>query len=143
VRFVLSLLVVLSSVSLCDSADQEILAVLDAQTVAWNKGDVETFMKGYQDSPDLTFVGKAVTKGYQPVLERYRKSYPTSAAMGTLSFSDQVVRLLDKNNAIITGRFHLKRTTEGGGDATGIYSLVMRRTKQGWKIVHDHTSSLP
>jgi uncharacterized protein (TIGR02246 family) len=136
------LLGTLSLVLLAATPQEEITKVLDEQTVAWNKGDVEAFMLGYENSPETTFVGKAVTKGYAPVLERYRKNYPTPAAMGQLRFSDQVIRMVDGKTAIVTGKFHLTRTAEGGGDATGIYTLVVRKTKSGWKIVHDHTTSL-
>jgi ketosteroid isomerase-like protein len=41
----------------------------------------------------------------------------------------------------VLGKFFLTRSAAGGGDATGQFTLVLRKTKQGWKIVHDHTSS--
>src|ERR1700758_4252670 len=55
--------------------------VLRDQQTAWNRGDIEAFMRGYLDSPNTTFIGKTISHGYQPILERYRKSYSSRAAM--------------------------------------------------------------
>jgi uncharacterized protein (TIGR02246 family) len=121
--------------------ETEIRAVLDASAAAWNRADIPTFVSYYENSPDLTFVGKTVSRGYDGVLERYRKAYPTPEAMGYLTFSGITVRLISKDLAIVVGRFHLKRTDAGGGDSSGIYTLVMKRFRAGWKIIHDHTSS--
>jgi uncharacterized protein (TIGR02246 family) len=115
--------------------------VLSDQQDSWNRGDIDTFMRGYKNSPGTTFIGKSIAYGYQPILERYKKSYANHDAMGTLDFSDVTVRMLDKNYAIVTGRYHLTRTAAGGGDASGIYSLVFEREPEGWRIILDHSSS--
>jgi hypothetical protein len=36
-----------------------VIAVLEDQKTAWNRGDVPAFMNGYWRSPDVTFAGKA------------------------------------------------------------------------------------
>jgi uncharacterized protein (TIGR02246 family) len=115
--------------------------VLDDQATAWNRGDVDAFMRAYKDSPDTTFIGKSIAQGYQPILERYKKTYSSKEAMGTLDYSDLTVRELGANYAVVTGRFHLTRTAAGGGDASGIFSLVWEKTAEGWKIILDHTSA--
>jgi len=114
--------------------------LLDQQTKDWNRGDVEAFMKGYEDSPTTTFVGQTVQYGYATILERYRKLYTTPAAMGKLTFSHLAIRVLDADYAVATGNFHLDRTTAGGGNADGIFSLLFKRDSSGWKIILDHTS---
>jgi uncharacterized protein (TIGR02246 family) len=115
--------------------------VLDDQATAWNRGDVDAFMRAYKDSPDTTFIGKTIAQGYQPILERYKKTYSSNDAMGTLDYSDITVRELGANYAVVTGKFHLARTPAGGGDAQGIFSLVWEKTAEGWKIILDHTSA--
>jgi uncharacterized protein (TIGR02246 family) len=115
--------------------------VLADQTVAWNHGDIDTFMHGYKNSPDTTFIGKTVAYGYQPILERYKKSFATRDAMGTLDFSDLTVRALGRNYAVVTGKFHLARAPGGGGDASGVFSLIFEREPDGWRIILDHTTS--
>ncbi len=114
--------------------------VLDDQAAAWNAGDIPTFMRAYKDSPDTTFIGKSVEHGYAPILERYKKAYASKDAMGTLDFSEITVRELDANYAVVTGKFHLARNAAGGGDVSGIFSLVWEKTTAGWKIILDHSS---
>jgi len=114
--------------------------VLRDQEAAWNRGDIDSFMRGYKDSPETTFIGKTINHGYQPILERYRKAYATREAMGTLDFSELAVRMLGSDYAVVTGRYHLARTATGGSDASGIFSLIFEREPEGWKIVLDHTS---
>ncbi len=121
-----------------ESPRAAILAVLDEQESAWNRGDVDAFMKGYWNSPEVTFAGSSgITRGWEPVLERYRKSYPDQKAMGHLDFSDVEVRVLGKDAALVLGRWHLKRESDELG---GVYTLVFQRFPEGWRIIHDHTS---
>jgi uncharacterized protein (TIGR02246 family) len=123
-----------------DDADAAIRQVLAHQVAAWNRGDVDGFMADYKDSPDTTFVGKSVEHGHAMILERYKKAYPSKDAMGTLEFSAIAVRKLGNNFAVVTGDYHLARSAAGGGDASGIFSLVWEKTPEGWKIILDHTS---
>jgi len=70
-------------------SEDAIRQVLATQQAAWNRGDIPTFLKGYWSSPELTFSGSNGTvRGYDGVLERYRKSYPDRQSMGELDFSD-------------------------------------------------------
>ena len=122
------------------SPEAAIRHLLDQQTTDWNRGDVDAFMKGYEDSPDTTFVGQTVQYGYATIRDRYKKLYTDPAAMGKLTFSHLVIRILDANYATATGNFHLERNTTGGGNADGIFSLLFKKEPQGWKIILDHSS---
>jgi ketosteroid isomerase-like protein len=120
------------------SAAAAIQAVLDAQRDAWNKGDIEGYMDGYERSDKIIFIsGDNLTRGWQTVHDRYKKNYDTREKMGTLTFSDIETMLLSKDTAKVTGRWHLKRAND---EPHGRFTLIFRRTKQGWKIIHDHTS---
>ena len=146
------LLLVLACVSLtltarAQSADETaIRAAITAQSDAWNRGNIPDFMQAYEDSPDTTFIGKTLRKGFQPIRQRYELSYTNPAQMGKLTFNDIEIRLLKGSCgkaefAVVTGKFHLDRTTKG--EATmddGIFSLIWRKGAKGWKIVLDHTS---
>jgi len=123
------------------NAPAAIRQVLADQQSAWNRGDITTFMRGYDNSPQTTFIGKTIAYGYQPILARYKKAYATRAAMGTLTFSGVTVKMLGANYAVVTGRYHLARSASAGGDASGIYSLIFARKPAGWRIILDHTSS--
>lgn len=116
-----------------------IRAVLDAQVAAWNRGDVETYMNGYDRSPNTEFVGgDSITRGWQQVLDRYKKKYDTRDKMGTLNFSDLKISVLSKDAALVLGRWRLKRAND---EPHGTFTLLFRKTKAGWRIVHDHSSS--
>ena len=125
---------------LAASPEQDIRRVLDAQVAACNRGDIPGFMEGYDKSESTTFVGPTITKGHAEVLANYRKRYPTPEKMGTLRFSDLEVRPLGPGYASVIGRFHLDRSPEAGGEASGIFTLLFHKTGQGWKVILDHTS---
>jgi ketosteroid isomerase-like protein len=118
------LLISLTSASFAQSATQpastaadesEIRAAIKAQTEAWNHADIPAFMRAYEDSPDTTFIGATLGKGYQPIRERYLRNYTTPEQMGKLTFNDLDIRLLPSGCgkseiALVTGKFHLDRT---------------------------------
>lgn len=116
-----------------------IRAVLDAQVAAWNRGDIEGFMDGYARSPDIVFIsGDSLTHGWQTVFDRYKKGYDTREKMGTLQFSDLDVKIVSKDAAVVIGRWQLTREKD---TPKGRFTLIFRRRSEGWRIVHDHTSS--
>jgi uncharacterized protein (TIGR02246 family) len=134
-------LLLLAAPPLLFAQSGEIGAMLKNSEAAWNRGDLPAFASDYDDSSETTFIGKEVTRGgTQAILDRYRRGYPTPEAMGTLTFSEIEVRPLGKGFALAIGKFSLKRTAAGGGDSSGRFTLVLRKTKSAWKIVHDHSS---
>jgi ketosteroid isomerase-like protein len=118
-------------------------AVLDKQVVDWNSGDIESFATGYKNSPDILFMGSKISRGYDQMLNTYRKGYGTKEKMGTLSFANLEVQPLDTQFATVTGNFHLERTEAGGGNVDGYFLLVVEKTPAGWKIVRDSTTVPP
>jgi len=117
-----------------------ITAVLNAQQAAWNRGDVDAFLVGYWHSPGLTFSGSSgVSRGWDGVMARYKKSYPDRATMGQLDFSELEFHFLGPDAALVLGHWHLKRDK---GDIGGVFSLVWQRFPEGWKVIHDHTSAV-
>lgn len=116
-----------------------ILQILQEQTDAWNRGDIDAFMQTYAPVPELRFAsGGNVTYGWQPTLERYKQRYPDRAAMGTLTFSDLTVTELAPDSALVFGHWQLQRAKD---TPQGLFTLLVRRTAAGWKIFADHTSS--
>lgn len=123
-----------------DLAHLDIPEVLLLQVDAWNRGDLDGFMAGYVNSPDLTFrSGGTVTRGYDETLARYRKRYQAPGAeMGRLQFSELHIAPF-RRTAYVTGRWTLDRTAD---TPTGLFTLRMELTADGWKIVDDHTSAV-
>jgi ketosteroid isomerase-like protein len=119
-----------------------IRAVLDMQTTAWNRGDLDGLMTGYWNSDQVEFLGaNGIARGYQAVLERYHHTYPDRKSMGTVSFSDIEIHLTCADAAYVVGKFHLVRETDS---PSGVFSLDFRKfSDQGWRIVLDHTTAFP
>jgi ketosteroid isomerase-like protein len=121
------------------TAADAIKGVIETQAAAWNRGDLEGYMDGYDRSKDTEFVvGDTITRGWQTVLDRYRKNYSSREKMGVLTFSDLEINILSKDAALVLGRWHLKRAND---EPHGTFTLLFRKTKAGWRIVHDHSSS--
>ncbi len=112
--------------------------VMQDQQDAWNRADLADFMRGYWNSDSLQFIGRnGVTYGWKTTLENYRKGYPTPEAMGKLTFTVINLKLLSKDHAFMTGRYHLKRTAD---EPSGYFTLLWRKINGRWVIVADHTS---
>jgi ketosteroid isomerase-like protein len=117
----------------------EISAVLKMQQDAWNRGDIDAFMNGYSRSDETLFVsGDDVTRGWQKVLDRYKKKYSDRAEMGTLTFSNLEITPLSNDSAVALGSWKLNRAND---QPHGRFTLIFRRFPEGWRIVHDHTSA--
>jgi len=118
--------------------ESKIRTVMEEQTSAWNRGDIDSFMTGYWNSANLIFVsGDNVTRGWQPTLDRYKKSYDSKAKMGDLKFSDLEINVVSKDAAVVLGNWSLAREKD---NPKGKFTLIFRKFKDGWRIVHDHTS---
>jgi ketosteroid isomerase-like protein len=117
----------------------EIRAALKMQQDAWNRGDIDAFMQGYWRSEQTVFVsGDEVTRGWQKVLDRYKKKYSDRAKMGTLTFSNLEITPLRNDSAVVLGSWKLNRAND---QPHGRFTLIFRRFPEGWRIVHDHTSA--
>jgi beta-aspartyl-peptidase (threonine type) len=114
---------------------------LVSQIEAWNHGNLQAFMQGYWRSPELTFFsGAAITKGWEPTLERYRQRYRGEGKqMGQLDFQDLNIDVLSRRAAVVTGKWQL--TMPDGTQPHGVFTLIVKKLPGGWKIVHDHTSA--
>lgn len=139
-RLALLLLVLLISSVLLAETPTGLRKMLDDQTAAWNRGDLGAFMQGYWHSPDVTFFsGDTMVKGWEPTLQRYRDRYQSGGKeMGKLSFSDEKIDMLGSDAAVVTARWHLQMSD--GKKLEGLTTLLCKRTQEGWRIVHDHSS---
>jgi ketosteroid isomerase-like protein len=119
----------------------QIRSILRAQQDAWNRGDIDAFMNGYERSRSTIFVSEdTVKRGWETVRARYRKKYSDRAKMGLLTFSDLEIASLGPDAAVVLGRWKLKRAQD---QPHGRFTLIFRRLPEGWRIVHDHTSAAP
>jgi ketosteroid isomerase-like protein len=119
--------------------EKAIEKILLAQVAAWNAGDIEGYMKGYWNSDSTVFVsGGNLTRGYSSVLSRYKKSYNTLEKMGKLEFVELQVRMVTQSLGVATGIWRLHRAKD---QPWGRFTLLVEKKPEGWRIVHDHTST--
>jgi ketosteroid isomerase-like protein len=119
--------------------DRWIRDVLALQAEAWNRGDLDGYMKGYERSEKLVFTsGGNIRHGYVETLQKYKQKYGgAKSTMGTLAFEILSIQRLGADAAIVLGRWKLTATPNAG---SGVFSVAFLRTEEGWRIVHDHTS---
>jgi ketosteroid isomerase-like protein len=112
--------------------------VLDAQVTAWNRGDLDGYMNGYARTPELVFTsGGKVRRGWDDALAHYRARYGADrSTMGHLDFEILAVQSIGADGAVVLGRWNL----DGPSAAHGIFSVVLERRREGWRVIHDHTS---
>ena len=150
-RISFGLILAISVVSGCASRQEavssgpaeapEIREVLDAQVEAWNRGSIREFMDGYAVTDTLRYAsGGTVFRGWDQALRRYQESYSDTSMMGKLSFSELEIWMLSEENALVFGRWKLRRS-DAFTNVGGLFTLLFEHQPAGWKIVHDHTSA--
>lgn len=119
----------------------DILDLLEAQQLAWNGGDLEAWMSGYDTDEDLRSArGNRVTVGWKATLAEYKSSYPDKAMMGEIGFTDVRIEMLGSDHALAFGHWDLRRSI---GREQGLFTFVMRRIPGGWRIAREHWSAGP
>jgi ketosteroid isomerase-like protein len=122
-----------------EQVSQAIRSVMERQQAAWNRGDIEGFMDGYERGETTTFVsGDDITRGWQTVLDRYKQRYNSPGLMGSLMFSELEIQPLGPSYAVANGRWQLTRSNDA---PHGRFTLLFRQTSAGWRIIHDTTTT--
>ncbi len=136
---VVSILLASFSTKAQPGAEKAVRQVLSQQSAAWNRGDVEGFMKGYWQNDSMMFIGKSgITYGWTNTLNNYKKNYPDVASMGKLTFTIIKVKSLSEQYQEVVGKWHLKR--EEKGDLEGHFTLLFQKVRGAWVIIMDHSS---
>lgn len=118
---------------------QTIAAALDASAAAWTRGDLDDFMRLYEDSPEIRYINPdGMTQGYAGIRQMYGARFAKGEPMGDLSIALIDVKQVGPDHAFVTGRFTLKQAS--GKVATGLTTLLFHRAGGQWRIVSDHTS---
>ena len=143
-RFLSALLALsLATSALADSTTDDAAAIraeLDREAAAWNRGNLDGYLAGYERAATTTMVGKEVRRGWDAIAARYRKDFGDRARMGTLAFSELEVRPLGAGFALALGHWALARDAAAGGPVGGWFTLTLKKTRDGWRIIVDHTS---
>lgn len=115
--------------------------MLDASAAAWTRGDLDGFLDDYAE--DATYVGSSgVVHGRERIREGYLRGFwSTGAPADGLRFPTLEVRTVGSDAAVAVGRYQLFDPGTGAQTGTGLFSLTLQKTADGWRIVHDHSSA--
>lgn len=119
-----------------------VTATLEAQVAAWNREDLVGYMNGYARTDRLVFTsGGRIRRGWQATYDAYKTKYASApGTMGQLAFEILQIDPDGADGAVVLGRWTL---TSGAHPATGLFSVVLERQADGWRVIHDHTSADP
>ncbi len=121
-------------------SEKAIRKELEAQVEAWNRGDLKGYMQGYWNSAELTFfAGNREAKGWDAAFQRYRAAYVgKNKEMGTLRFIDMRAEVFGSDAAFVRGGWQL--TMKDGKTRSGLFTVVLKKINDEWRIIHDHSS---
>ena len=117
-------------------------AVIEAQAAAWNKGDLDGYMAGYAKVDWLVFTsGGKIRHGWQETYDTFKAKYAQNpAAMGKLVFDVLAIDPVGADGAVVLANWTL---TDSPSDGRGVFTVILERRPDGWKVIHDHTSLSP
>jgi ketosteroid isomerase-like protein len=117
-------------------------SLLDDSERAWNGGDLDRFLYWYKRDEQTSFMGSSGPRyGWETIRSGYVPRFGPGAARDSLRFENLETRPLGPGLGLATARYVLFQ-----GDSitsTGIFTLVLEQTPEGWRIVHDHSSESP
>lgn len=120
------------------AAEKEIVASMNDATSKWNSGDLNGYMALYDPTATM------MTPGGRVGIDSIRRIYVVHYFQGghpkqELAYDTYQLTMLGANYALLTGRFILK-ANDKLPERHGSFSLTMVHRKDGWKILHDHSS---
>lgn len=139
-RTLFLLLIAFSLACPCFGEDlkEEITQLLKEQNEAWNRGDLDGYVRAYDDSGDFVFVSSTVIRSPQKLKERYELRYKTEKSdFGKISTSDLEVQELAPGLARAWGRWKVVFTRT---EITGLFTLILQKKAGRWRIIHDHSN---
>ena len=117
----------------------EVKSALQNQVAAWNAGDLEKAMGFYWNSPEMLWISKqGIQKGYQPVLEGYRKDFADKSKMGVYSYESLFIDRLSTTSVYYV--FKWKIELNGKRLMGGISSQIWKPIGGRWVITSEHAS---
>jgi ketosteroid isomerase-like protein len=115
----------------------EITRELNGTAEGWNAGQLSRYLAVYV--PGATEMTSDGPKGGVEHIEQTMKNgfWKTGRPLQVLRYESVKVSLLGKKNALVTGQYVL--TGGGRPDRTGWFTTVWIKTKDGWRMMHDHS----
>ncbi|MBV9927342.1 MAG: nuclear transport factor 2 family protein [Acidobacteria bacterium] len=120
-----------------EDAEAQIRATLNSTADGWNRGDLAQYLAAYTESA-TEMLSDGPRGGVEAIEKTMREGFwKTGRPLQQLRYEHLVVRMLGKENALVTGQYVL--TGGGRPDRTGWFTTVWTRTRNGWRMIHDHS----
>ncbi len=114
-------------------------AVVREQVEAWNRGDLDGYLASALDGEDFRlYAGKDLLKGKAAGQEWLRQRFQGNGSPGELTLADTSIELLGPDSACVAGRWH--RDTADSNDRDGVFTLILKKQRAGWRIAYEHFS---
>jgi uncharacterized protein (TIGR02246 family) len=123
---------------------QEVLAFVRAYFDAANRSDMTAYVDMYAQLPDLLMVNDGqITRGWNAVRDEANQMMGTEGAFRISPGVVEVTPLTPDLALAVVPYVLTVNTQQGPQQLRGAMTLVVRKTAQGWRIIHDHTSNAP
>jgi micrococcal nuclease len=124
------------------SPDEELVTALETYVRAINAGNPDLVASLYLNSTTVGSIGDGqIYQGWDAIAELLRGFYSQNGA--ALTAEDVVISPLGQDAAVV---YFASQWTVGRETLTtyrGATTIVFARTPDGWRVAHDHTSTLP
>lgn len=131
----------LASTSLAQSVENQIRSEVARYVTAVNSGDSRAVAALYLNDPTTSTVGDGrIYRGWKSISQVIDEAYDQGGIRMTTDSA--IVRRLGNDAAIAVFRYRWTLGDAKDRSITGAMTLVYARTRRGWRVVHDHTSTL-
>jgi ketosteroid isomerase-like protein len=120
--------------------DKDAVAIkkeLTATAEGWNNGDLKKYLAAYvPGAKEMTSEGPM--GGVEHIEQTMKNGFwKTGRPLQVLRYENIAVTMLGKKNALVTGQYVLSGA--GKPDRKGWFTTVWVKTKDGWRMMHDHS----
>src|SRR5688572_27384658 len=132
----------IASTAAAQTVEHQIRTEVARYVAAVNTGDARALAALYLNEPRASSIGDGeIHRGWQRIAEVIREAYGQAGTIRMTSDSAAVLRL-GNDAALAVLRYQWVLGRSPGQPVTGAMTLVYTRTRRGWRVAHDHTSTL-
>ena len=126
------------------SQRQQIQDFVRAYTDAANRGDVTSYMEMYSKRADLIAVEDGeISRGWDKLRDNANSTVGLEGSFKISVGTIDVITLGTTRAIAVFPYVATVNTQQGPVQLHGAMTLVLEKSSQGWKIIHDHTSTAP
>ena len=126
---------------------QNIQALLDAMSKAWNIHDAKTYARSFSEEADFTDILGVSVFGRKAIVALYGKAFTTGFKNSSLNIMDKKIRYITNDILAVDVWWEMKGAQEPDGKdiplSKGLANMLMTRDRNQWQILIMHNMNLP